>query len=904
MSLFGGSKKTSGLPSSPAQQQVPLMGYQVQSSCQGATIAIVYGQQRIPGNIIWAAGFQAIPHYTTTTNSTPSGGKGGGGGGSKTTTTTEVSYTYAMDIMIGICKGPIAGVSTVYIDSTPYSPASWFSQIMLGASPASPWGYLSTRYPSKALAYSGLAVACAAGIDLGSGAQLPNFNFEVQGLKQFNPGAGIIDALPSDIIHDFLTNPNYGCGWASGLIGDLTQFANYCKANNIFLSPQLTSQEAAAQFLEYVCQLSNSEIVWSGGVLNVVPYGDTAATGNGVTFTPNMSPEYNLGPDDFISEKGNPPVTASRTAISDAYNWFQLEIFDRSNNYNTAIIDIKDMCAVDLYGPRIQTSTETHAICSASLAQFIGQTMLQKCLYIRNTYKFKLDGRYLLLDPMDWVSLTIPHLGISGAMCRVVSIEEGDDGTLSFEVEEWPEATGTPALHTMQPSGGLALDLNVAPGNVNPPTIFEAPALLTQNGYEVWLAACGGPNWGGAEVWTSFDGTTYKRLGLVINPARIGILEAQFNSGSDPDTVNSCQVDLTQSLGVLFSGTQADADLLATAFWVDGEIISYQTATLTAANKYTLGDYLRRGAYLTPITGHAANSPVVRLDQAIFKIPYDPTHIGQTVYIKLLSYNLWHGAIQSLSDVDPFTFYLSGAGMTQGLPGITNLSSFYQSNQMSLVWDKADDPLASYRFMDYEVRKGTAWGTAEIVARTDTPNCPCYGDGTYWVAAHYKGWYGVTSSITVTNSSIIGTVLASGDEYAAGWLGAMTGGVFKTGANLEISGGGSGTYTIPAGSLVDLGSCKLVTVAANYLFESVLPTPNIDDWTDFDSIPDMDGLAAGQADVKVQIRISQDGSTWGNWQDLKPGQYYAWGINLRLALTVYQAGVTPVVSEFNWQVGQ
>ena len=69
-------------------------------------------------------------------------------------------------------------------------------------------------------------------------------------------------------------------------------------------------------------------------------------------------------------------------------------------------------------------------------------------------------------------------------------------------------------------------------------------------------------------------------------------------------------------------------------------------------------------------------------------------------------------------------------------------------------------------------------------------------------------------------------------------------------------------------------------------------------------VADVDGLAAGHADVKVDTEVSTDGATWGAWQDLRSGQYYAWKINLRLLFTVYQAGVTPVVSEFNWKVGQ
>jgi len=346
---------------------------------------------------------------------------------------------------------------------------------------------------------------------------------------------------------------------------------------------------------------------------------------------------------------------------------------------------------------------------------------------------------------MDWVSLTVPKMGLNQVMCRIVSLQENDDGSIDFVAEEWPDAIATPALYTMQGNAGLQKNYNIDPGNIYPPIIFEAPVLLTQKGYEVWVAGCGGPNWGGAEVLTSLDGTIYKRLGLLGNPARMGLLSAQFHAGSDPDTADTCQVDLSESNGILTSGTQQDADNYATALWVDGEIISYTTATLTGPSQYSLSGYLRRGAYLTPITAHAENSRVCRLDQAIFKIPYDPTLIGQTLYIKLLSYNIWHGATQQLSEVEPYTFLLTGSQMDAGLPAVTGLYTYYQGGLMYLAWNNAADPLASYRQMDYEVRKGIAWGTAEVVGRTLTPGFPCYGDGTYWVASHYDGRYGTRS---------------------------------------------------------------------------------------------------------------------------------------------------------------
>ena len=73
-------------------------------------------------------------------------------------------------------------------------------------------------------------------------------------------------------------------------LGDLTQYSNYCVANGIFLSPVLDAQKSASDWIQEILDVTNSAAVWSEGVLKIIPYGDTAAVGNGATFLPNTLP--------------------------------------------------------------------------------------------------------------------------------------------------------------------------------------------------------------------------------------------------------------------------------------------------------------------------------------------------------------------------------------------------------------------------------------------------------------------------------------------------------------------------------------------------------------------------------------------------------------------------------------
>jgi hypothetical protein len=138
------------------------------------------------------------------------------------------------------------------------------------------------------------------------------------------------------------------------------------------------------------------------------------------------------------------------------------------------------------------------------------------------------------------------------------------------------------------------------------PIIFEPPSALVSATAQVWIAASGGsggvadPNWGGANIWLSIDGTTYNQIGQIVGPARQGVLSASMPvfSGSNPDTADALAVNLAESGGVLANATALDAQLANTLCIVDSELVSYATATLTSANNYSL-TYLYRGLYGT-----------------------------------------------------------------------------------------------------------------------------------------------------------------------------------------------------------------------------------------------------------------------------------------------------------------
>ena len=230
-----------------------------------------------------------------------------------------------------------------------------------------------------------------------------------------------------------------------------------------------------------------------------------------------------------------------------------------------------------------------------------------------------------------------------------------------------PIGVGTAALYLRQATAGSGLDALVDPGDSNPPIVFEPPAALSGGDLEVWVIASGGANWGGCQVWISSDGNTYALAGTIYRGARQGLLSATLASHADPDTSDTLSVDLTESAGQLLSGTMADADNFVTLCYCDGELISYQTATLTAAYRYNL-TYLRRGAYGTPIGAHSSGGSFARFgpnDPSLFRYRYPASFVGQTVYVKLPGFNIFGQALQDLAGLTPTTYALTGGGAVE-----------------------------------------------------------------------------------------------------------------------------------------------------------------------------------------------------------------------------------------------
>lgn len=652
---MGGKKSTI----STSEQRI--MSLQVQQSSYGLTLPVVFGQNRLAGNLIDYSDFTAIAHTTRT-----SAGKGGGG-----VTQEYTTYTYEAAVIMALCHGPINGVVSYWRDKTRRKDLEELELTLKKGEHDQPaWSWMEGKHPERALNYSGTAYLCSPNYSLGNNAQVPNHSFEVAGLHQV--GDGNVDASPDDVLQDILTNPDWGASFPSTRLGPLEDYKNYCRASGIFVSIVLQEQQEAREHLRLLLEQTNSAPVWSGGTLKIIPYGDETITGSGATYTPDLQPVYDLTEDDFLVDEGEPPVEVEVLRAADRKNRVTIEYLDRENAYNIATASVQDQASIARDGYRPMEPIRMHGICRADVAHMVAQLTLQRSLYITREYRFRLGWRHCLLEPMDIVTITDEALGLDRYPVRIKEIEEDDSGELSFKAEDCPAGVGSAAARPGQPLLGGGVNFAAAPGDAFAPVIFEPPMQLTNNEPQLWIAAAGGPNWGGCNVWGSLDGDSYQNLGRLSGKSRYGTTTSALAEGPMIDSTQTLGVDLSLSGGQLLSGTQNDAESMVTACYVGGEYVSYANAALTGPGRYSLS-YLVRGGYGSLNEAHPAGSKFVRLTDPLFRHSLPVDFIGKTLHIKLTSFNVFGGSEQSLADVPAYTYTVEGApiGAVQGLRLVT-----------------------------------------------------------------------------------------------------------------------------------------------------------------------------------------------------------------------------------------
>ena len=512
---------------------------------------------------------------------------------------------------------------------------------------------------------------------------------------------GDMDADPAQCIFDFLTNATYGATFPTAFVDQSTLFtttngynpaigdqalSTFCQAVGLGWSVALNNAESANSILERWCKNLNVAIVWNGALLRFLPYWDTYVgtnpgwdSTNGIAqkyFNPFTVPITTITMDHVLqsSDKAEDPIKFSRKDPLEVYNSVRVDFSDRNNFFNNVALEVKDEAHIERFGPRIDNIGLASEFTLSGYAAMAAQMQLQRNISVTSTYTWKMSPLWAWLDPMEIYLIPDPVNYANTILVRIISVEDDEDETITVVAENLPLGSQSPTLippaTSTPPNQGAT---NGAPASIYPPVLFApTSALLSAQGFTApqaifgCSAGFGGTldgNWGGVNVFASLDGVNYSQVATQNGPSTIGYTTATLGaySSANPDTTHTLYVNLAESNGTLASVSSA---LAASAYSLcviqdasGFELLSYTTATLVSSSTYALTG-LYRGLYGTTARQFGAGSEFMLISSAANFEEYSlsSAYVGQTIYVKAQSFNVFRSALQDLSTCQVYTY--------------------------------------------------------------------------------------------------------------------------------------------------------------------------------------------------------------------------------------------------------
>ncbi|MGI3187282.1 baseplate multidomain protein megatron [Nioella aestuarii] len=150
-------------------EQGRLDRFRLSGASEGASVARLYGQMRLGGQVIWATRFKE--HVTVT---------GGGGKGAPPTPRTA-SYSYTVSLAVALCEGEISRVGRVWADGSELARTDLTMRVYRGTDDQMPDPKMeAVEGAGQVPAYRGIAYVVIEDLDLSPyGNRLPQLSFEV-----------------------------------------------------------------------------------------------------------------------------------------------------------------------------------------------------------------------------------------------------------------------------------------------------------------------------------------------------------------------------------------------------------------------------------------------------------------------------------------------------------------------------------------------------------------------------------------------------------------------------------------------------------------------------------------------------------------------------------------------------
>lgn len=654
---------------------------------------------------------------------------------------TTIDYDYYCYLEFGLAEGVIDGFGRVWLGDTVYSSLDALNASKVEGSPlsgnrgdnSSPSAYMQQKHSNIACRYENLARVYGY-IYLGHNtASVPSYAFELFGhLRSTGDGT---DANVAAVIRDMLARAGMDAYIDEASYQNYYDYCNTADWRISTPSGRMDSQASTQSYVEELLDITNTYMSWSNGKFKFIPR-DDRTHGN---WKPNKTVVYDLTHDD-LSPYNNGVVTVKRKDAVEKYNYIQVTFTNRANQYETETISYQNPEDIKVNGTRkleVDASwlhTKARAVKLAEMKARIAATE-------RNQYTFQLGWKYAILEPGDLVRISDPSIGLTNQVVMIEEISEDANGLLTVTAIERAAGDYSSAKFEVVDEYQY-IDLNIIPSSVRTPLFITPPADMVNSvsGVELWIALKGlDEKYGGCDVYASNEDSGYRYATRVVKNSNYGLSRTELASDGDSVTVEF--FGPTNYTPLIGRELTAAADRGDTLFYLDGEYISYLDCELVGVNTYKFSN-LRRGEHSSPITSHGVNSNFAMIDSDLCILYLEKEHLGQEIYFKFPSFNVFGKNQQSIADVAYYTATIQA----YDIPNVSNITT-------------------QTRFLDY---LGSGYYPRyDIVVKWTPPDWNKYDCAEVYYKCSGTGVGYASDGVTLEDPSIAG--------YAVGWQSAGQG---------------------------------------------------------------------------------------------------------------------------------
>ena len=650
----------------------------------GVQIPIIYGSNKIAGNLIWSTDIKEV-------SKTTSGGKGIGG-------PQTTNYTYFANAAFLFTEGPIQGIRRLWLDNKlVYNLSETATSQEIADSQTFKDKYLRIYLGSSTQLADPL-------IQVDKGANTPAYRYRSYIVLENFPLADFGNRIPlcfAECCTSIATNGTTitrNRVTVSSIVRDLCLRANL-STNDIDLTEipdSLTTQGYSIAQTSDIKELLTSilpafdlDVVDSNGKLKFIK-----------SKRPFTTASINQSDLSTVEINQSSPFTYEETILQEIDLPFEVDV-----NFVAWKQDYVDATqrAIKQTTNSKTTQVVNFPLClSSSEAATIADHLLYQAWIRRSSFKFYLPISYIFLEPGDLINF--PSNGTTVPLL-ISKVDIGANYILQVEAVTY-EGTIYDTTRYIANDNEATPTLQTTSANSDFRIIETNNLSYSDPNYQIYTACSGGTSWSGAQILSTKQVGSYQTtevVGAFSGRSTIGIASLLPSHAPGLDTTSTLAVALIENSPQLESidDTALAADVANMAVvgqpgrW---EIIKYKTATLTSTNHYQLTNLIRgyRGTEGN-IGNHQANDQFIQLKGSTFGT-YALTRedIGRTFSIKAVSRN------STEADTSAITYTYLGTSSKPFAP--TDLTATLTTGDWVIAWHRRDRKAA----------EGTAYGSQPL----------------------------------------------------------------------------------------------------------------------------------------------------------------------------------------------